>query len=231
MSAKYLIFLYYPSCFFRFLWNWAFAVTFGAAAYDDGVGIERAVWMGRPGEISPIPMGGVHFVRLAWRIQRTCNLLKTINHPVGRRSHGLRLGRETASWRRYNDPTLMNWVRAIRVLFDSEHGAKDRLGPRWLFLRALGGIYFSAFFSLVFQIRGLIGPEGILPAGEYLRVVAHSFGYSRGIWFAPSLLWLGSGPHMVTALCWAECSRRCCWFSMYGLVPCWQFVSCVFFRS
>jgi hypothetical protein len=57
----------------------------------------------------------------------------------------------------------MNWVRAIRVLFDSEHGAKDRLGPRWLFLRSLGGIYFSAFFSLVFQIRGLMGPEGILP--------------------------------------------------------------------
>jgi len=96
----------------------------------------------------------------------------------------------------------MNWVRAIRVLFDSEHGAKDRLGPRWLFLRALGCIYFSAFLSLVFQIRGLIGPEGILPAGEYLRTVAQSFGYSRGVWFAPTLLWLSSGPHMLTALCW-----------------------------
>jgi hypothetical protein len=99
-------------------------------------------------------------------------------------------------------PTLMNWVRAIRVLFDSEHGAKDRLGPRWIFLRALGGIYFSAFFSLVFQIRGLIGPDGILPAGEYLKAVAHSFGYSRGLWFAPTLLWLASGPHALIALCW-----------------------------
>jgi hypothetical protein len=97
----------------------------------------------------------------------------------------------------------MNWVRAIRVLFDSEHGAKDRLGPRWIFLRALGGVYFSAFFSLVFQIRGLIAPDGILPADEYLKAVAHSFGYSRGLWFAPTLLWLASGPHMLTALCWA----------------------------
>ena len=78
----------------------------------------------------------------------------------------------------------------------------DRLIPRWLFLRALGGIYFSAFFSLVFQIRGLIGPEGILPAGEYLQAVAHSLGYIRGLWFAPTLLWLASGPHMLTALCW-----------------------------
>jgi lipase maturation factor 1 len=39
-------------------------------------------------------------------------------------------------------------------------------------LRALGCIYFSAFFSLVFQIRGLIGPDGILPTSEYLRAVA-----------------------------------------------------------
>src|SRR5579864_2610904 len=91
---------------------------------------------------------------------------------------------------------------AIRWLFDSEHGALDRLIPRWLFLRALGCIYFSAFFSLVFQIRGLIGPEGILPADEYLRLVAHSFGYSRGLWFAPTLFWLASGSHMLTAVCW-----------------------------
>ncbi len=97
----------------------------------------------------------------------------------------------------------MDWVpAAIRWLFDSEHGAFDRLIPRWFFFRALGCIYFSAFFSLIFQIRGLIAPEGILPANEYLRAVAHSFGYGRGIWFAPTLLWLASGPHMLTALCW-----------------------------
>jgi hypothetical protein len=90
----------------------------------------------------------------------------------------------------------------IRWLFDSEHGARDRLIPRWLLLRGLGGIYFSAFFSLVFQIRGLIGPDGILPAAEYLRAVEHSLGYSRGLWFAPTLLWVASGPQMLTTLCW-----------------------------
>src|SRR5271167_3811962 len=90
----------------------------------------------------------------------------------------------------------------IRWLFDSEHGALDRLIPRWLFLRALGCIYFSAFFSLAFQIRGLIGPDGILPANEYLQAVAHSFGYSRGLWFAPTLFWFSSSPHTLTALCW-----------------------------
>src|SRR5271169_3556268 len=90
----------------------------------------------------------------------------------------------------------------IRWLFDPEHGAFDRLIPRWLFLRALGCIYFSAFFSLVFQIRGLIGPDGILPADQYLQAVRHSLGYARGLWYAPTLLWLSSGPHMLTALCW-----------------------------
>jgi lipase maturation factor 1 len=93
-------------------------------------------------------------------------------------------------------------LSALRWLFDSKRGARDRLISRWLFLRALGGIYFSAFFSLVFQIRGLIGPNGILPANEYMQAVARSLGYGRGLWFAPTLLWLGSGPHMLIALCW-----------------------------
>ena len=92
----------------------------------------------------------------------------------------------------------MDWApaSAVRWLLDSEHGASDRLIPRWLFLRALGLIYFSAFFSLIFQIRGLIGPEGILPASDYLQAVAHSFGHAR-FWFAPTLLWLSSGPQML----------------------------------
>src|ERR1700732_4425740 len=98
----------------------------------------------------------------------------------------------------------MEWLSsATRWLFDAEHGAVDRLIPRWLFLRALGCIYFSAFFSLAFQIRGLIGPNGILPANEYLQAVAHTFGHVRGVWFAPTMLWFSSGSQMLMALCWA----------------------------
>jgi len=91
---------------------------------------------------------------------------------------------------------------ALRWLFDSEQGASGRLLPRRIFLRALGLIYYSAFFSLVFQIRGLIGPHGILPAGEYLQALAERFGHA-GYWYAPTLLWLSSGSHMVTGICWA----------------------------
>ncbi len=95
-----------------------------------------------------------------------------------------------------------NLAPAGRWLFDSERDASQRLLPRWLFLRALGFIYFSAFFSLIFQIRGLIGPDGILPANEYLQAVAQSLGHGRGLWFAPTMLWISSGAYMLTALCW-----------------------------
>ena len=47
-------------------------------------------------------------------------------------------------------------------------GPSGHLLSRWLFLRALGVIYFSAFYSLLFQIRGLLGPQGLLPAASYL---------------------------------------------------------------
>src|SRR6478672_3894350 len=84
-------------------------------------------------------------------------------------------------------------------MFDSKQGAVDRLIPRWIFLRALGLIYFSAFYSLAFQIKGLIGANGILPAGTYLETVARSLGGLK-LWFAPTLLLASSGPHMLIGL-------------------------------
>jgi lipase maturation factor 1 len=98
----------------------------------------------------------------------------------------------------------MGWVpaSAIRRLFDGQRGTTNRLVPRWLFLRALGLIYFSAFFSLIFQVRGLIGPAGILPAGNYLHAVAQSFTPWMRVWYAPSILWWSSGPVMLSAMCW-----------------------------
>jgi len=90
----------------------------------------------------------------------------------------------------------------LRWLFDPNHDARARLLPRWLFLRALGLIYFSAFLALIFQIRGLLGSNGILPATEYLRAVTNSVGFAR-FWYAPTLLWFSSSDHALIALCWA----------------------------
>ena len=87
-------------------------------------------------------------------------------------------------------------------LFDARLGPSDRLRARWLFLRALAAIYFSAFYSLVFQIHGLIGPQGILPAQSYLQTVAQSLGHWERLWYVPSVLWVSSGSGMLSALCW-----------------------------
>jgi hypothetical protein len=60
------------------------------------------------------------------------------------------------------------------------------LWPRWIWLRALGCIFLSAFYSLAFQITGLNGPRGILAAGEYLEEVKDAYG-GWAIWFSPTL--------------------------------------------
>ncbi len=78
---------------------------------------------------------------------------------------------------------------------------RGRLVPRWIFLRALGLIYFSAFYSLLFQIKGLIGPEGILPAEQYLAAVAEHLGGLR-FWYAPSLFWISTSAAMLMAVTW-----------------------------
>ncbi len=74
------------------------------------------------------------------------------------------------------------------------------LVPRWIFLRALGLIYFSAFYSLLFQIRGLIGPEGILPAHQYLSAISRSLPGLTRFWFAPTLFWFSTGNHMLIGI-------------------------------
>ena len=94
-------------------------------------------------------------------------------------------------------PPVIRWWAAPTPI-----GPPGRLFARWLFLRALGGIYFSAFFSLIFQIRGLIGPHGLLPANLYLQNLAEHLGPVR-YWYVPTLLWLGSSDSALLVLCWA----------------------------
>jgi uncharacterized membrane protein YphA (DoxX/SURF4 family) len=81
-------------------------------------------------------------------------------------------------------------------------GPPGHLVPRWLFLRAISVIYFSAFYSLLTQIRGMLGPQGLLPAGSYLEEVAKVMGRAR-YWYAPTLLWMANGNHALMLLCWA----------------------------
>ena len=80
-------------------------------------------------------------------------------------------------------------------------GPPGYLVPRWLFLRALGLIYFSAFYSLLFQIPGLLGPAGLLPAGSYLSELARVMPGAAHYWYAPTLLWFDSSSRALVAGC------------------------------
>ena len=92
----------------------------------------------------------------------------------------------------------LEWLLAPEISNDRRPG---HLWPRWIFLRALGLIYFSAFYSLLFQIKGLIGPNGILPARDYLQAVAAALQAQR-FWYAPTLLWFGSSDRALMLICW-----------------------------
>jgi hypothetical protein len=85
-------------------------------------------------------------------------------------------------------------------LFGPDSRPPGYLAARWLFLRALGLIFFSAFYSLLFQIRGLIGPRGILPAQEYLVQVARVLGSGR-FWYAPTVFWWSASDRTLLAVC------------------------------
>jgi lipase maturation factor 1 len=93
---------------------------------------------------------------------------------------------------------VVNWLLGPEPITEKRPG---HLWPRWIFLRALGLIYFSAFYSLLFQIKGLIGPNGILPAADYLQAM-HAALELRSYWSAPSLLWFAAGNGALLTLCW-----------------------------
>lgn len=92
-------------------------------------------------------------------------------------------------------------VQLLRRWFDWQEGARTSVVARWVFLRALALIYFSAFYALLFQIKGLNGPQGIEPTRNYLSAVAKFYGGSAW-WHAPSLFWISSSSTALMAAMW-----------------------------
>lgn len=92
-------------------------------------------------------------------------------------------------------------VQKLSWLFEP---AEDQLLTSWLFLKLLGVIYFAAFLSLVFQIEGLAGPQGILPYGERLEAEFNRFG-SLAWWRNPTLFWFNAGDAALQAAAISGC--------------------------
>jgi predicted DCC family thiol-disulfide oxidoreductase YuxK len=72
---------------------------------------------------------------------------------------------------------------------------------RRLFFGLLGITYLVAFVSLVVQIKGLVGSQGILPANEFLNHVGNRLGHER-YWLLPTLFWFNSSDVFLQAICW-----------------------------
>jgi lipase maturation factor 1 len=89
-------------------------------------------------------------------------------------------------------------------------GKHEHLLIRWLFLRALGLIYFSAFLPLLYEIRGMLGASGILPIADYLQAVAGAMSGLPRYWYAPTLLWLGASDRALMVLCWVGIAAAVC---------------------
>jgi predicted DCC family thiol-disulfide oxidoreductase YuxK/uncharacterized membrane protein YphA (DoxX/SURF4 family) len=79
--------------------------------------------------------------------------------------------------------------RLTRWLWGAHLERPRYLLVRRLFLQALGAIYLIAFVSLGVQLPGLIGRDGILPAGGFLRAVTASLGPEK-FRLLPTLCWL-----------------------------------------
>lgn len=70
--------------------------------------------------------------------------------------------------------------------------------------RLLGMIYFFAFFPFIFQIKGLVGERGILPARQYLGAFKKGMGKVRYVRL-PTLSWLNCSDRALIALPVAGC--------------------------
>jgi hypothetical protein len=75
---------------------------------------------------------------------------------------------------------------------------------RAIFLRALGAIYFVAFFSLARQVLPLVGHDGLLPAEPYLQEVrAGSGGLLAAFAALPGIFWARCSDAVLVTGAWA----------------------------
>ena len=92
---------------------------------------------------------------------------------------------------------------------------------RCFFLRAMGVIYLVAFISLWTQISGLIGHNGILPAGQFMSAVsqqcdAQGIGLER-FHLLPTLCWFNSSDGFLNFQC--AIGTICALLLIIGIAP------------
>lgn len=125
----------------------------------------------------------------------------------------------------------MFFSRINRLLF-----GRNPEPPRYdqttrVLIRALGLIFFAAFISLWVQIHGLVGSNGILPAGQFMQFKGLFFdqiGFGAGrYWALPTLGWIASGDVALHVYCLlgvlASLLVMAGIMPAVGLLGCWLF--------
>jgi hypothetical protein len=96
----------------------------------------------------------------------------------------------------------------------------------FLFLRAFGLIYLSAFVSFAVQAQGLIGSHGILPLADLVNAVHAQAGPER-FYYMPMVFWWSASDLAIRTACWTGTALsvllvlnllpRLCLFLLYAL--------------
>lgn len=73
---------------------------------------------------------------------------------------------------------------------------------RYVILRLLGVIYAVAFLVAINQIIPLIGSDGLLPVGIYLKQWSDAIGTTASFVKLPSLFWLGHSDTVLLTVAW-----------------------------
>jgi len=74
---------------------------------------------------------------------------------------------------------------------------------RFVFLRALGFVYFFAFLSLVKQLIPLLGKNGLTPAKDYLNAIRPNFkNKAIAFWKLPTIFWFYISDNFMRILAW-----------------------------
>lgn len=82
------------------------------------------------------------------------------------------------------------------------HYNSDYILVNWLFLRGLALIYIAAFTSMVVQIEGLAGANGILPIASRLALL-EQFYPQQYFWQMPTVFWFNASDTMLISVCYA----------------------------
>ena len=93
---------------------------------------------------------------------------------------------------------LLRWLFAS----DPAHPTAPAGGALALPARARTHLFLRVLFPCCGRCSGLIGPDGLLPAGEYLQAVRQVQSGASRFWYAPTLFWLGSDSRALLLLAW-----------------------------